>query len=133
MSPNVLQILSTAIKERRCLALYYDGQREVRVVEPHAIYSDEQGLMLDAYQTRGYSSSARRPPYWRPFRIKKIDAVEVMKELFQPRTAEGFSAARSKYKQGLIAIVATPSTPFAYPEQTLEIGPPRPSHLRRSV
>jgi predicted DNA-binding transcriptional regulator YafY len=129
---NILQILSKAIKERRCVALRYQDQKAVRVVEPHAIYTDEHSqLMLDAYQVRGYSSSGRPLPFWRPFRIKRIADVDVLKEVFMPRTAEGFSAARLKYKNGLVAIAEVPNTGFAYPEATLDMGPPRPEHLRR--
>jgi predicted DNA-binding transcriptional regulator YafY len=131
---NILQLLSRAIKERRCIAIRYQGQRAVRVVEPHAIYSDEQSqLMLDAYQVRGHSSSGRPLPFWRPFRVKKIDEVEILKNVFVPRTAEGFSAARLKYKNGLVAIVESPGAVFAEPEMAVEVGPPRPPHLRRAV
>jgi hypothetical protein len=63
MLPNVLQVISRAIRERRCLAIHYDGQRQVRVVEPHAVYADEHdALVLDAYQIRGYSEAARPTP-----------------------------------------------------------------------
>jgi predicted DNA-binding transcriptional regulator YafY len=133
--PNILQILSRAIKERRCIALRYQGQRSVRVVEPHAIYSDaESQLMLDAYQIRGHSSSGRPLPFWRPFRVKKIDEVEILKTVFMPRSAEGFSADRLKYKHGLVAIVEAPGAVFAQPEAAaLDVGPPRPAHMRRAV
>jgi predicted DNA-binding transcriptional regulator YafY len=131
---NILQILSRAIKERRCIAIRYQGQRPVRVVEPHASYSDEQSqLMLDAYQIRGHSSSGRPLPFWRPFRVKKIDGVEILKNVFMPRTAEGFSAARLKYKNGLVAIVEAPVAVFAHPEAAAEVGPPRPAHMRRAI
>jgi predicted DNA-binding transcriptional regulator YafY len=131
---NILQILSRAIKERRCIAIRYQGQRSVRVVEPHAIYSDEQSqLVLDAYQIRGHSSSGRPLPFWRPFRVKKIDEVEILKNVFMPRTAEGFSAARLKYKNGLVAIAEAPGAVFAQPDAVMEVGPPRPSHMRRAV
>lgn len=136
MAPaNILQVLSRAIKERRCVALRYQDHRAVRVVEPHAIYSDEHSqIMLDAYQVRGYSSSGRPMPFWRPFRLKKITDVQILKDTFVPRTAEGFSTARLKYKNGLIAIVAAPQAAFAYPlEVARDIGPPRPAHLRRSI
>ena len=131
---NILQILSRAIKERRCIAIRYQGQRSVRVVEPHAIYSDEQSqLVLDAYQIRGHSSSGRLLPFWRPFRVKKIDEVEILKNAFLPRVAEGFSTARLKYKNGLVAIAETPGAVFVQPEATMEVGPPRPPHIRRAV
>jgi hypothetical protein len=89
---NILQILTKAIKERRCVALRYKDQRSVHVIEPHAIYSDEDSQLI-------------------------------------PDSC--FSAARLKYKSGLVAIVEVPSPPFAYPEATSEMGPPRPEHLRR--
>jgi WYL domain len=131
---NIMQVLSRAIKERRCIAIRYDGQRPVRVVEPHAIYSDEQSqLMLDAYQVRGHSSSGRPLPFWRPFRVKKIDEVEILKNVFVPRTAEGFSAARLKYKNGLVAIVELPGAVLGQLQVGMEVGPPRPPHLRRAV
>lgn len=135
MAPaNILQILTRAIKDRRCVALRYERQRAVRVIEPHAIYSDEHSqLMLDAYQVRGYSSSGRPMPFWRPFRIKKIMDVEILKDGFMPRTAEGFSADRLKYKSGLVAIVESPRAAFVHPEVAAEVGPPRPPHLRRAV
>lgn len=135
MAPaNILQVLTRAIKDRRCVALRYERQRAVRVVEPHAIYSDEHSqLMLDAYQVRGYSSSGRPMPFWRPFRVKKIAGVEILNNVFAPRTAEGFSAARLKYKNGLVAIVQSPAATFVHPQAAVEVGPPRPPHLRRAV
>lgn len=133
MQPNILQVLSQAIKERRCVALRYHEQREVRVVEPHAIYTDDRSaLVLDAYQVRGFSSSGRPVPFWRPFRLKEISAVQVLKETFLPRTAEGFSAARLKYKNGLVAIIEMPGARFVYPPAALaDMGPPRPDPVRR--
>ena len=132
---NILQVLSQAIREKRCIAIRYHDQRQIRVLEPHAIYSGERGeLMLDAYQTRGFSSSGRPPPFWRPFRLKKITAVSVLKEAFSPRVSEGFSPDRLKYKNGLVSIVQDAAAPaFAYPVmQQSEIGPPLPAGLRRS-
>lgn len=132
-SSSVLQILTRAIKERRCVAFRYQDHGALRIVEPHAIYSDQHShLVLDGYQIRGYSSSGRPLPFWRPFRVKKITEVEMLREVFVPRTAEGFSASRSKYKNGLVAIVEVPIAQFM-PPPSLEVGPPRPAHLRRSL
>ena len=88
---------------------------------------------MDAYQTRGYSASGRPPPFWRPFRLKKITAVSVLKEKFQPRIAEGFSANRLKYRSGLVAIVqdSQPVFGYVYPAPTTEIGPHLPDDQRR--
>ena len=133
MQQNVQQTLTHAVRTRRCVALRYHGQRGLRVVEPHAIYADAQAqLMLDGYQVRGYSASGRPPPFWRPFRLKKIAEVELLPETFMPRVTEGFSVARLKYKHGVLAIVQTPPPAVPPPEAALmDVGPPRPPHLRR--
>ena len=56
MLPNTIQLISQAIKEKRCIAIRYHDQRQIRVIEPHAVYTDERGeLVMDAYQTRGHS------------------------------------------------------------------------------
>lgn len=134
MVPNtVLQTLTQAIKEKRGVAVRYSDQREVRVLEPHAIYTDERGeLILDGFQTRGYSASGRPVPFWRPLRVKKIVAVSVLDENFAPRVSEGFSPARLKYRNGLIAIVDLGKPAFAYhPVNNLEMGPHLPVGVRR--
>lgn len=132
MLSNIMQLMSQAIRERRCVAIRYHDQRQVRVLEPHAIYTGDHGeLILDAYQTRGYSSSGRPVPFWRPFRLKKIAAVSVLKEVFQPRVAEGFSTSRLKYKSGVVAIVENMTSAFSYTGQASEMGPFLPENFRR--
>jgi hypothetical protein len=125
MVPNILKILTKAIKEKRCAAVRYYNQREIRIVEPHAIYTNERGeLVVDCYQTRGFSSSGRPPPFWRPFRLKKIAAISLLKESFEVRKAEGFTANRVKYRNGLVALVEDQLPSFLYPEHVLqEMGP----------
>jgi len=106
MIPNILQLLTKAIREKRCVAVRYHDQRHVRVIEPHAIYTHESGeLVMDAFQTRGYSSSGRPPPFWRPFRLKKISAISSLKENFETRLQEGFSPDKDRYRKGLVAMV----------------------------
>jgi len=106
MIPNILQLLTAAIREKHCVAIRYHDQRHVRVVEPHAIYTHESGeLVMDAFQTRGYSSSGRHPPFWRPFRLKKINAISPLKESFETRLEEGFSPEKQKYRKGPVAMV----------------------------
>jgi predicted DNA-binding transcriptional regulator YafY len=132
MLPNIMSLLSQAIREKRCLAIRYHDQRQVRVIEPHAIYSGERGeLVVDAYQTRGYSDSGRPAPFWRPFRLKKIAAVSMLKETFEPRMAEGFSTEHSKYKGGLVAIVEDSRPAFTYPTRHQDMGPFLPEGWRR--
>jgi predicted DNA-binding transcriptional regulator YafY len=135
MRSTVLQVLTQAIKLKRGVAIQYHDQRHTRVVEPHALYSSDRGeLVLDGYQTRGYSASGRPPPFWRPFRLKKIHAASMLEEGFAPRTMEGFSPTRLKYKNGLIAIVEDGRPAFAYPTRsgkTAEMGPHLPPGMRR--
>lgn len=136
MSQNILQLLHSAIKEKRCIAIRYRDQHQIRVLEPHAIYTDENGeIVIDCFQTRGYSASGRPPPFWRPFRLKKITALSVLKESFVPRSDEGFSASKTKYRKGLIAMVADSAAAFMYPFQipagAQEMGPPLPKNPYR--
>jgi hypothetical protein len=133
MLPNILTLMTQAIREKRCVAIRYYDQRQIRVIEPHAIYTDDRGeMVLDAFQTRGYSASGRPPPFWRPFRLKKITAVSLLKEYFEPRVADGFSPDRLKYRSGLVAIVQDSRPAFAYPVQpTAEVGPFLPTGVRR--
>jgi predicted DNA-binding transcriptional regulator YafY len=153
MIPNILQVLVKAVRERRCLAIRYHDQSNIRVIEPHAIYTaDNSEITVDAFQTRGYTASGRPPPFWRPFRVKEISAVSLMNEQFAVRHAEGFNANRPRYQKGLIALVkSVPASPQArssearaasifanplpqmvYPPKATgaDIGPPR-RHLAR--
>lgn len=125
MLSNILQILTQAIQEKHSVAVCYHDQRQVRVLEPHAIYTDERGeLVLDAYQVRGFSSSGRPPPFWRPLRLKKITSASLLRETFEPRVEEGFSGARLKYRNGLVAIVEKSRPAFNYPPALpSEMGP----------
>lgn len=121
MIPNILQLLTAAIREKRCVAIRYHDQRHVRVVEPHAIYTHESGeLVMDAFQTRGYSASGRPPPFWRPFRLKKITAISTIKENFETRAQEGFSHAKDKYRNGLVAMVDSHRQADATPPRALQ-------------
>jgi len=105
MSQSVLQLLTAAIRERHCVALRYRDQQQIRVVEPHAIYVDERGdTVVDALQIRGYSAGGRVTPFWRPFRIKKITALSMLKETFVPRTAEGFMWTRLRYNNAIALV-----------------------------
>ena len=133
MIPNILNALSRAIRERRAIAIRYyhriladaSESRQIRVVEPHAVYTNERGeLVVDCYQTRGYSSAARPPPFWRPFRLKRIAAISILKEKFEVRTAEGFRPNRSRYRNGLVAMIEHRRAYYVYPEHVLqEMGP----------
>ncbi len=130
---NTLKQLAKAVKSRRCVAIRYRDQKEIRVIEPHCIYTNDQGeFIIDGFQTRGHSHSGRPPPFWRPFRLKKISAVSLMEERFEVRRAEGFDSNKSKYKDRVIAIVADTGPSHLYPEQDLqEMGPFLPKGQNR--
>lgn len=134
MIPNVLQMLTAAVREKRCVAIRYHDQTHIRVIEPHAIYTAGNGeIVVDGYQIRGYSSSGRQPPFWRPYRLKKISAVSLLKEPFQTRTEDGFVPDKERYRDRLLAIVDDRRrtfipTSFGAPD---EMGPHLPGSLRR--
>lgn len=126
MPQDVLPLLVQAINERRCVAIRYYDQQQIRVIEPHVVYVDENGeLVVDCYQTRGYSSGGRATPFWRPFRLKKIAAASLLTETFVPRINEGFVPTKPKYANGQKAIVKAPAVPtgtriataFVYPHE----------------
>ncbi len=133
MESNVLEILKRAIEDRRCVAVRYRGQQSVRVVEPHAAYTNDAGeLVVDCYQTRGFSASGRRPPFWKRLRLKHIGAISVLKQAFEPRLLEGFSANKARYKRGLVAIVEADKPSFMHSPQALrEMGPFLPEGMRK--
>ncbi len=123
MLPNALQVVTRAIRERRCLAVHFEGQRDVRVVEPHAVYSDElDRLVLDAYQIRGYSEAGRPTPFWRPFPLGQITSISLLKESFAPRVREGFSSNRPKYRRGLVVVVESGTGHLPLPGETHRPG-----------
>ncbi len=128
MLPNILKILSEAIRDRRRVAIRYHGQREIRVLEPHAIYTNDRGeLVADCYQVKGYSSANRTIPYWRPFRLRKIAAISRLKETFGPRVDAGFGASKPRYRKGLVAIVESSQPSHTYPLEVLQqMGPSLP-------
>lgn len=126
MAQNILQLLISAIREKHCVAIRYRDQTQIRVLEPHAIYTDESGeIVADCFQTRGYSASGRPTPFWRPFRVKKITALSLLKETFPTRVTDGFSPTKLKYRNGFIAMVDEEEKSFVYPfqEGPQETGP----------
>ncbi len=133
MTQNILQALITAVKSKSCVAIRYYDQSESRVIEPHAVYTAENGeIVVDAYQTRGYSSSGRPPPFWRPFRLKKITAITPLKERFATRIREGFMPHKAIYRRNLIMMVDHgEQAPFFPQAAGDEMGPQLPAARRR--
>ncbi len=124
MIPVVLKMLSKAAKERRRVAIRYDGQNHLRVVEPHVIYLDDQGnVMADCHQVKGYSSTGKPVPFWKTFRVTKIDAVFLLDDAFKADNVEGFRLGKQDYPAGLIA------TAYDRPPALLRRNVPHPDNL----
>lgn len=133
MSKNVVKLITKAIKERKLIALRYRGQADIRVIEPHAMYRDERDeVVVDGFQVRGFSASGRPPPFWRPYRVKKITALNVLGDRFIPRLSEGFTLNKQRYKKELLAAVDVGGMHYMYPPEALQdMGPPKPEFTRR--
>ncbi len=105
MVPVVLKLLSKAAKERRRAAIRYNGQRQLMVVEPHVIYMDDDGsVVADCLQVKGRSTTGKRPPFWKTFRVTKIDAVFLLNVPFEATKADAFRLNGRDYARGLIAM-----------------------------
>ena len=131
MAQNILKLIVKAVKERRNIAIRYRGQQEIRILEPHAVYTDERGeVVVDGFQVRGYSASGRPAPFWRPFRLKKITAISVLKESFVLREQEGFSQNKQRYTKGLIAIAEKRALTYMYSAEALQQMGPFPQARR---
>lgn len=111
MLPDALTLLSKAAKERRCAIIRYDGQHQIRAVEPHVIYADSDGnVLVECYQTRGHCDKDAEPPFWRRFQLRKINSVFLLNIQFRARVDAGFDPRNPDYHQRLIAMVSDPAT-----------------------
>lgn len=85
----------------------YGGQGRARVVEPHLLYRTAGGRRtLVAYQVHGYSAGGRPPPFWRPFRLSRIDEIYPLPEDFEPRFERGFATVAALVRGEVLATVA---------------------------
>ncbi len=109
MSENILKLLSEATNGNRCAIVRYGNQNYIRVVEPHVIYSEEDGTLLaDCYQVRGHSRSMSKQGFWKTFELAKINSVFLMGNPFKVRAREGFMPNQPKYLNNLIAMARRP-------------------------
>lgn len=108
MTPDILKRLRQSIKERRCTVLRYDGQQHVRVVEPHVIYTDREGVMVvGCFQTRGPGNAGAHAVTWQILQLRRIESVFLLDIGFKVRTDRGFDPGSLEFQRGLVAIVAT--------------------------
>lgn len=125
MIPNVQLIISAALRNRRRLQVHYDRRVAGRILEPHIIYSSEEGVItLLAFQVRGYSSTKREGPFWRPFQLRKIDHISVTDELFEPRIEAGYFKVAAMVK-GRVLLRVQEAADYTYLNTDI-YGPPSP-------
>lgn len=73
-------LICTAIKERRLLQFWYEG--EVRVVEPHMLaFNSRNHLCLSAWWVGGFSKS-NKSPHWREYLVADISEAELSPHIF---------------------------------------------------
>ena len=128
MIPNVQNMVVAAVRSRRRLKVHYDGHVAVRVLEPHVVYaSEEKILTLLAYQIRGYHSSKRQGPFWRPFQMRKIEHIAVMDELFEPRIEAGYFKVAAMVR-GQVFLRVQEAGEYTYLNCAI-YGPPLPKRV----
>jgi hypothetical protein len=111
MPPDALTLLSKAAKERRCAIIRYDGQHQIRAIEPHVIYADRAGnILVECFQTRGHCDTDEELPQWRTFELRKIHSVFLLNIQFRARVDAGFDARNPDYHERLITMVNDPAT-----------------------
>ncbi len=129
MLPNIREIVSSAIRNKRRLLLRYDGRSHTRVVEPHLLYRAQNGAVtMVAYQISGYHSSKRQGTFWRPFQLKKIDSLYVMNDVFTARTAQGYEAVSKLVSGEIVSHVTTEESHYNF-FMPGTYGPPIPAYL----
>lgn len=103
---DTLRTLNQSIAEKRCVAIRYDGRQQIWIIEPHVIYTDNDGnIVIDCYQMSKVAASVEKKGYWRTLIWRDLDSVYLLNSEFNVRFKEGFDPGKSVYKNGLVAIV----------------------------
>lgn len=106
---NALKVLCQAVKDRRCTVIRDKKHHLIRVIEPHAIYTNPRGeVVMDCYQTRGHTESGNPPPLWQNIKLGHIRSAFLLGEHFTPRVDEGFDPEKKQYTRGRVAVVDIP-------------------------
>lgn len=97
-----LQILTTAVNDKRLVSFDYDGLR--RVVEPHAVgFGKGESVLMRGFQVEG--ESATQTTGWKLFKADKIEGLTLTPEVFnQPR--EGYKPGDKAMSQILAEVPA---------------------------
>jgi hypothetical protein len=93
---KTIDVLSSAIRDKHICAIQVRGEKSERIVEPHIVYEASNGnLLLDFWQTDGYSSSGNLPS-WKRLIIADIIGVKITGNHFQTRQKEGYNPSNKK-------------------------------------
>ncbi len=131
MIPVVLKLLSKAAKERRRAAIRYDGQHHLRVVEPHVVYMDSDGgVVAECYQVKGYSTAGKPAPFWKTFRVTKVDAVFLLGTTFKAQEPKNLTLRKSRR---LIAMAYDRPPTIPAPQNRMQPQPRQQENLLKQT
>jgi hypothetical protein len=83
---DTIQLIRKAIEENQAIRFTYDDFD--RVVNPYVLgLSSEGNPLMRGYQTEGVSVSGKGPG-WRVYQVRKMVAVELYGEWFEPDRTE---------------------------------------------
>ena len=106
---SIIKILNRAISERKTAVVRCNNQHAIRVIEPHVIYTTGSGeIVIECFQTRGFTESGNPPPLWTKFRIASIRSAYLLNDIFEVRLADGFDPEKMQYRHGLLSMVKIP-------------------------
>ena len=107
--PGIMKILSRAISERKTAVVRCNNQHAIRIIEPHVIYTTGSGeIVVECFQTRGFTESGNPPPLWTKFRIASIRSAYLLNDIFEVRLADGFDPDKMEYRRGRLSMVEVP-------------------------
>jgi len=94
---NTLDIICSAIHEKNQLSVKGKDDPDWRTIEPHIVYEAANGnILVDFYQTGGYSSSGRLPT-WRRLLLNDILHIKRIEQRFNVRNDEGYNPTSDRY------------------------------------
>lgn len=79
----ILDALQKAIKNKKVIEFNYKLEW-IRIWNPYAVYkhTNTWNILLDLYQTKWYSNSNDKIPWWREFEVKDINNLKILDETF---------------------------------------------------
>ena len=90
-----IKMLQEAIHFKNPLEILYNGETEVRKINPHCVYTSVNGISsLDAFQTQGKTASELQR--FKIFHVDKIESIKRLEvEVFE--ISEQFNFASTRY------------------------------------